>query len=167
VQRPEVRPLRAEDVQLLRALRLAALEDSPEQFGETLTFALARSDEEWHQMVANFTPPSPQAVYVALLDARAVGLVFATDDLADDYGGRVGGLWVAPQARGKGIGEALVRAGLSWARGANKLRVRLWVVPDTFGERLYRRVGFFSTGNQKCFPGDESRRIEEFQYELE
>jgi GNAT superfamily N-acetyltransferase len=138
-----VRRLEATEARLLRELRIAALRDAPDQFAETVAQALARSDEEWVRFAA-----------------------FAFDDASDGAVGRVGGMWVAPAARRTGIGSALVEAALSWARAAGKRRVRLWAVPTTSGERLYRRARFVPTGNQKPFPGDDSRVVIEMEIEL-
>ena len=142
----------------MRELRIAALRDAPDQFAETVAQALARSDEEWGKFAAS--------AYVAESNNALVGLVFAFEDASDDAVGRVGGMWVAPGARRAGIGSALVEVALSWAKGAGKRRVRLWVVPTTPGEGLYRRAHFVPTGNQKPFPGDDSRVVIEMEIEL-
>jgi GNAT superfamily N-acetyltransferase len=143
---------------LLRQVRIAALRDAPDQFGETLADALARSDQEWRELAA--------WAYVAESDNALVGMVFAFEDKSDATTGRIGGMWVAPDARRTGIGSALVAATLSWARAAGKRRVRLWVVPATPGDGLYRRARFVPTGNQKPFSGDDSRVVVEMEIEL-
>jgi GNAT superfamily N-acetyltransferase len=153
-----VRRLEATEARLLRELRIAALRDAPDQFAETVAQALARSDEEWVRFAAS--------AYVAESGNALVGLAFAFEDASDGAVGRVGGMWVAPGARRTGIGSALVEAALSWARAAGKRRVRLWAVPTTSGERLYRRARFVPTGNQKPFPGDDSRVVIEMEIEL-
>jgi len=153
-----LRRLEPTEAPLLRELRIAALQDAPDQFAETVAHALARSDREWAKFAAT--------AYVAESDNALVGLVFAFEDASDDAVGRVGGMWVASGARRTGIGSALVEAALSWAKAAGKRRVRLWAVPTTPGERLYRRAHFVPTGNQKPFPGDDSRVVIEMEIEL-
>ena len=142
----------------LRQLRIAALQDAPDQFAETLECALARPEQEWVALAT--------WAYVAESEDVLVGLVFAYQDASDNAVGRVGGLWVAPDARRSGIGSALIEAALSWAKAAGKRRVRLWAVPETPGERLYRQCHFVPTGKQKEFPADDSRVVIEMEIEL-
>ncbi len=52
-------------------------------------------------------------------------------------------MWVAPFARGRGVGDALVHAVAAWARQQDAKRVTLAVYPDNAGAiALYRRNGF-------------------------
>lgn len=89
-------------------------------------------------------------VLVALVDGAVAGAVTYVDDPANPFaefddptaaGFRM--LAVAPEAQGRGVGEALVRACVGRARGAGKARLVLhsatWMVG---AHRLYRRLGF-------------------------
>jgi ribosomal protein S18 acetylase RimI-like enzyme len=60
-------------------------------------------------------------------------------------------MWVAPFARGHGVGDALVDAVIEWARERQALRVVLAVFESN--ERalaLYRRHGFMDVGAIVC-----------------
>jgi GNAT superfamily N-acetyltransferase len=155
---PLIRQLNRADWALLRRIRIAALQDSPLQFGETLAQALARSDESWMNLA--------QSAYVAEFNDGSVGMVFAFQDKSDPETARLGGMWVAPHARRAGVGLALVEAGVSWAKINAKRRVRLWVEPQTPAERLYARASFVHTGAQKPFANDDPRILIEMQREL-
>jgi len=57
------------------------------------------------------------------------------------------GMLVAPDERDRGIGSALLSAGLDWARsrGAHKMTLQLW--PDNeAARRLYEKFGFVEEG---------------------
>jgi RimJ/RimL family protein N-acetyltransferase len=57
------------------------------------------------------------------------------------------GMLVAPEQRGRGIGSALLSAGLEWARSrsAHKMTLQLW--PDNeAARRLYAKFGFVEEG---------------------
>jgi len=57
------------------------------------------------------------------------------------------GMLVAPEQRGRGIGSALLSAGLDWARSrcAHKMTLQLW--PDNeAARRLYAKFGFVEEG---------------------
>jgi GNAT superfamily N-acetyltransferase len=162
-----VRAMNRLEIALLRDLRLAALRDAPDQLGESWADAAARSDDAWAALVASVTPPSAHAAYVAELDGEPVGMVYALSDQKDEAIGRLGGMWVAPFARRRGVGAALVHAVVAWCRASGRRSVQLGVVPGGAPERLYRRSGFVATGASKPFPGSESRRVIEMQLELE
>ena len=151
---------------MLRELRLAALRDAPDQLGEALADAEARSDEGWTALAASLTPPSVHAAYIAELADVQVGMVYALTDHVDSTIGRLGGMWVCASARGSGVGAALAEAVVEWCRAGGKRCVQLGVVPGGTAERLYRRAGFELTGASKPFPGAESRRVHEMQLDL-
>ena len=161
-----VRQLAREEWSLLRDLRLAALTDAPDQFGETSLAASQRSAEEWTDLTSSDTLGTSSGTHIAEVDGNPVGMVFSIQDGTDAATGRLGGMWVEPDARGIGIGMALVRAVLDWSRCRGMQRVRLWVVPSTGADRLYRRAQFIPTGAQKPFPGDDSRSVIEMQLRL-
>lgn len=161
-----VRKLAREEWSLLRDLRLAALTNAPEQFGETALVAAQRSAEEWIAQTSSDTPGAASDTHIAEVDGAPVGMAFAIQDRTAAATGRLGGMWVEPDARGIGIGMALVTAVLDWSRDRGMQSVRLWVVPCTAADRLYRRAQFIPTGAQKPFPGDASRSVIEMQRTL-
>lgn len=126
-----------EEWPLWRELRLAALADSPEAFSTKLADVLESRDhpEDWRARLS-----SPGAYFVGFLGPRASGMVAA--DTAEGEALLVS-MWVAPEARGTGLGDALVESVLGWARVSGCRRVRLWV--RSFNDHaiaLYRRHGF-------------------------
>jgi GNAT superfamily N-acetyltransferase len=161
-----IRQLAREEWCLLRGLRLSALTDAPDQFGETHALASQRSAEDWLDLTLSDTPGAAFGTLIAELDGVAVGMAFAIQDRSNAATGRLGGMWVRPNARGIGIGTALVGAVVDWCRSAGMRRVRLWVVPSTAAEKLYRSAQFIATGTQKAFPGNDSRSVIEMQLDL-
>ncbi|MBO0867055.1 MAG: GNAT family N-acetyltransferase [Micromonosporaceae bacterium] len=62
-------------------------------------------------------------------------------------------MWVAPRARGRGVGELLIAAVADWAALAGARTMLLAVAEgNTAAERLYRRAGFLPTGAQAEMP---------------
>jgi GNAT superfamily N-acetyltransferase len=154
-----IRRLDRAEAALLREIRIAALTDSPREFGESIAEALARSERDWSELASS--------AHVAEIDGRWVGLAFAFADGSDPASARVGGMWVAPGARRSGVAAQLLKAVLAWASAEGKRRVRLWVSPESPAEALYRRATFVATGAQKRFPGDAERALLEMQLVLE
>lgn len=148
----EIRELGADDWETWRSIRLAALAESPAAFTTALADWQGPGDteERWRNRLESV----PFNV-VADRDGHALGMVSA---LPDDTRGAVElvSLWVAPDARGWGVGDALVRAVIDWARsrGAGSLVLRVTDGNDP-AERLYRRHGLRRVGDASDPSGRE------------
>jgi GNAT superfamily N-acetyltransferase len=130
-------------------VRLAALRDAPYAFGSTFQAEVGVSEENWRNRLADRTR------FVAQSEGEVVGTVGGG---GSDHSrtAALTALWVDPQARGRGIGEALVTAVLDWAKDFGYEHVVLWVVDgNSSAQRLYERSGFKRTGAaQTVRPGD-------------
>lgn len=128
----------ADDWPLWRTVRLAALEEAPEAFGSTLADWSGAGDHEsrWRRRLDDVS-----FNVVAVDDGNPVGQV--SGDLAKDGRVHVISMWVAPAARGTGVGEALLAAVEAWAgsTGASELALSVKRTNDP-AARLYERFGF-------------------------
>jgi RimJ/RimL family protein N-acetyltransferase len=83
------------------------------------------------------------ARFVALLDGRIVGEL----GVFDHYGVPDIGMMVRDGYRGQGVGTALMRACIDWARAAGAYKLTLTVFPhNAAGLALYRKHGFVAEG---------------------
>ncbi|MEV6909512.1 GNAT family N-acetyltransferase [Amycolatopsis sp. NPDC051071] len=148
-----VRRLTAQDLDVFREIRLRALTDTPENYGSVAEAERAQSDEEWLARL------DEDAWFVAFDDeSRPVGLVAGR---VRDDGWILYSMWVAPEARGQGLGERLVREIRSAAEEGGAREVWLHVAEDNDrARRLYLRLGFVSTGELEPMPNDITRRRE-------
>ena len=152
----EMRVLTPDDWPLWRGLRLAALAEAPYAFGSRLADWQGDGDREerWRARLA--IPGSYNLV--AVLGGRPVGMasgVPATDDGVVE----LISMWVAPAARGRGVGDRLMAAVEHRARQVHARTVRLAVVPDNGSAiALYRRNGFTDTGRRGDLMPDGVRR---------
>ena len=143
-----VRRIRADEWALLRELRLRALEDAPEAFGQTLDDARARPDEEWTQAARQGSAGDSRVWLIAEADAndgataaRPVGIVQARRRPPDDV--MIFSMWVDTEARRRGVGRLLIEAVERWAASWGGRRMVLWVFPANEGAvRFYERIGF-------------------------
>lgn len=127
-----------------RDLRLQALAEAPSAFGSKLSEWQGNADTEdrWRDRLRR-TPLN----LIGRLDQTPAGMVSAT---APDAGGTVEliSMWVAPRARGRGLGDSLVRAVLRWARTQGAHRVLLCVMDaNLHAKALYARHGFEDRGS--------------------
>ena len=138
-----VRRLRSDDTDLLRSVRLAALEESPDAFGETLEGARA---SDWRARTIAGATFADRAVFIAVSHARPIGMVFVKCASPPEPA-FLGGMWVAPEFRRRGVGRALVHQGLNFLRLAGQTELSLWVTRGHHGVlAFYRALGFRDTG---------------------
>ena len=160
-----MRRLRAGEIALLKTLRLASLRDAPDAFGRTLADALAQPETYWTDMERSITEPGRHVMFVAEDGDRAVGLVFGirkSGGTAD-----LGGMWVDPQARGRGVGRALGHTVIAWARSEGFANLVLWVTENNREARgLYERLGFVATGRRDALPSNTALAIVEMRLNL-
>jgi GNAT superfamily N-acetyltransferase len=138
-----IRRLAAGDTEIFRTVRLAALEESPDAFGESLAVARA---SDWSARTASGSAFTDRGVFVALADERTIGMVFVRCE-APPAAAFLGGMWVHPLYRRRGVGRALVAHGLAFLRSVGQCRVSLWV-SSAHSEVLsfYQTLGFLETG---------------------
>lgn len=132
-----------------RAVRMRALRDSPDAFWAIADQEAATTAAEWRRRLGR----PDAATFAASRDGADVGLAVGAPHYRHEVDAGLYGLWVAPQARGTGVGEALVSSVIAWARAAGYRSVRL-DVGDTNAHavRLYERIGFAPTGVTATWP---------------
>jgi ribosomal protein S18 acetylase RimI-like enzyme len=149
-QRISIRRIGAEQWRLWRELRLAALAEAPEAFGSRLADWQGAGDTErrWRARL-----DSVPLNLIADLDGGPAGMASGVGD-----GGEVEliSMWVAPFARGAGVGDALIEAFLDWAVGLHPDRIQLRVMEgNERAAALYRRHGFVDAGPVEPAGDDE------------
>lgn len=157
-ERVRLRRLGPDDWRDWRALRLRALAESPEAFGSTLAEWSGPGDleERWR---ARLALPGARNLLARLEGPGGEGDVGMASGLRE--GDRVGlvSMWVAPEARGRGVGDALVAAVVDGAREDGASVVRLDVAEGNDPAlALYLRHGFVLTGELGDLMADGVRR---------
>lgn len=138
---------------LVRALRLAAVAEAPDAFATTLERERARTAEDWRRWL------SPGITLLSVHDTgRVVGMVAGVLD-DDGTGAVVAAMWVDPDLRGRGAGDGLMAGLTDWARRTRR-RLHLHVVEGNApAVGLYERHGFHLTG-QARIRSDGVREVE-------
>jgi GNAT superfamily N-acetyltransferase len=143
-----VRPTTMTDWQAMREIRLQALRDAPYAFASTHAGEAAFGDDEWHRRAArdgSFLAFLPEVSPAGL----GSGYLAAPDTV------ELIGMFVRPQARGRGVGEAIIDAVVGWARGKGAAAVHLWVTETNKHARmLYERCGFTVTAERQPLPSN-------------
>ncbi len=141
-----VRPCAPHEVEALRGLRARALADAPGAYRQTLAEHERVSPAAWRRHF-EARVAAGDATLIAEAHGEWIGFVFAIRQ--DEAAGRLGGIWIAPEARGHGAGRALVSAALAWLRAGDVREVTV-LVPDgcPVAAALLRGAGFAPTGER-------------------
>ena len=143
-----VDPVGWDDVDLVRGLRLAALADAPDAFWATLEQERDQPATWWRQRVVG-----EARWLVARLDGAPVGLAAVGADHREREGVlALLSFWVAPDARGRGVGDALITAAIGIARDEGARTLALDVGDhNAAASATYARHGFERSGETGRF----------------
>ena len=146
-----VRETATADWRAWRDIRLQALRDAPDAFSSTYAEQHGLGEAHWRQRAAG----------------GGLFLASIPDVSAAEPAGMAGGyqaapgtvelisMFVRPQARGRGVGEALIDAVIGWARDRDATCVHLWVTETNKHARLlYERCGFSLTAERQPLPSN-------------
>jgi GNAT superfamily N-acetyltransferase len=143
-----IRRIRRDDAALAKDLRLRALHGDRLSFGSTFEAEVTRDDDFWRQSAARHAERDDQAIFLAFVPEGAAGLVRTAADPERPGIFFIHSMWVAPEARGAGVGRALLEAAEAWAveHGASECEL---MVTDRApaARRLYERAGFLVDGH--------------------
>jgi ribosomal protein S18 acetylase RimI-like enzyme len=144
-----IRQLGDEDAAAYRELRLRLLRSAPEAYGTTYEEAAARPLE--HTAARLRAQRDPEiGLTLGAFDTTLVGMVtlLREEGAKSRHRGTIVGMGVAEEARGRGIGRALMDEALARARrmeGLEQLSLTV-VIPNDAARRLYASCGFVAYG---------------------
>ena len=150
-----VRRVRVGDGPVLKAVRLAALEESPSAFGSTHAAEVDQPDDHWAARASLGATGGCSATYFAVVDQSVVGIVggYRRDPAGSSI--ELVSMWVAPAQRRAGVAAKLVEAVVGWAGETDGTSVDLWVTRgNEAAVKLYQAAGFRATGEHRPLPSD-------------
>jgi GNAT superfamily N-acetyltransferase len=138
-----------DDWPVLRDIRLTALADAPDAFSSNYAKEAAYGEADWRRWTAR----------------GGIFLAYLPEVSASEPAGLIGGyqqqpgpaelisMFVRRQARGRGVGEALIAAVAGWAQTRSAPSLHLWVTETNKNARLlYESCGFSLTGERQPLP---------------
>jgi ribosomal protein S18 acetylase RimI-like enzyme len=139
-----------------KALRLRALHDDPQAFSEPFEKAVAYPDERWQQRAAEAYEGKESLIVFARAAEQLVGMMgafFSPNETGVAY---IFGVYVVPEARGKGVAKKLMDSLLhELQRNPNIAKVKLSVNKGQLAAvKLYESSGFKLVGEENIQLGD-------------
>jgi ribosomal protein S18 acetylase RimI-like enzyme len=147
-----IRALAPDDAPAFLALRLRGLREHPEAFSSSY-------EEERESALADVERRLEAAADAAVFGAHIEGALVGVTGVRREgriklaHKAHIWGVYVAPEARGRGIGERLLRLALAFARDRLGVRqVNLGVnAGNAAAVALYRKLGFAEYGLERGF----------------
>ena len=141
----------SEDWERVRDVRVRALADATFAFGSRLEDEQDQPEAFWRSRLES----QAAATFLAIRGHETVGLVRTFVEPEDVTSAKLVSMWVAPHARGQGVGRHLVAVAVQWARDHHATSVQLWVTEtNTYARRLYEFCGFVFSGGRQTLPSD-------------
>jgi ribosomal protein S18 acetylase RimI-like enzyme len=150
-EKPEavtIRPIRPDEWPRWRETRLRMLRDDADYFSTRYDDMVREPDATWQQWVAEAAAGDDKTLFVAEDGDDWLGVVGAFVRI-NSREVQLISMWVAPDARGRGVARDLIRAVAEWTLGRGSARVVLFVQEaNTPARELYERAGFRPTGDR-------------------
>ncbi len=141
-----------DDWAVFREIRLRSLLDSPDAFGSTYAEESSQAERAWRDWAAGRWRGAVAAVFAGRADdEKPVGTATGAEYEAEPGVGHIYAMWVAPDARGEGVGGALLDAVAVWAHARGCHRLVLSVTESNEPARVfYAERGFVDTGERRA-----------------
>jgi ribosomal protein S18 acetylase RimI-like enzyme len=147
----ELAHTRPEDWELLKAIRLRGLLDSPDAFCTTYDEAVGYEDAVWSEWSSADPADGESASFLALDGEAPVGL--AVGVLCDEHRLDVVSVFVIPSHRGTGIAQGLMQMVEAWGRSRGVREAVLDVeASNRRAGSFYERLGYVPTGRRETYP---------------
>ena len=141
-----VRRLVPDDAEAVRAVRLEALANHPENFGADHDAEAAQPLDWWRARMAH----PAGAGFGAWIDGELAGIISfgAEQEPKHRHQGGIGSFYVRPGHRGQGVGDALMAAALAEATTRVEQVVLTVTASNAGAIGLYERHGFETVGRK-------------------
>lgn len=143
-----IRPIQPDEWRRWRETRLRMLRDDADFFSTRYDDMVREPDAMWCEWVAEAAAGEDKTLFIAEDGDAWLGVVGAFVRI-NSLEVQLISMWVAPEARGRGVARDLIRAVATWTLGRGSARVVLFVQEaNTPARQLYERAGFRLTGDR-------------------
>jgi len=141
-----VRRIQIGETDLLKQIRLAALQDAPYAFGTTYDSAVQRSAETWQEKTDSTAQGTDGATFIAFSDDVPIGMAALFRLQGQGDVGELMQVWVAPEYRGTSAAWDLMDSLFTWAAKNRFRRIIAGVTEvNTRAVKFYVKYGFSIT----------------------
>lgn len=158
-----IKELQPNEWKLYKQIRLEALKESPDSFGQVYDDVVNEPDAYWQEKTNALA--EKKTIFMALDNERAVGMIYAF--LRDNGDAGLGGMYVSPESRRQGLARALIDHALAWVKERCITRVTFYNRKGNLpAQQLYESYGFTLTGKEMPIEWDDTVLIEQMEMKL-
>ena len=149
-----IRPLNEADALEYRLIRLRMLREHPESFGASADAFEAVATQAYEETFAERIAPPDRFILGAFLEGALVGTAgfYRQTGEKTRHKGGIWGMYVAPEARGRGIGRKLIDGAVAHAaatcEGLEQVQLEV-VTENEAATALYAAAGFERYGTER------------------
>lgn len=160
----KIRLLKKGEGKLLRDIRLRALKDLPDSFGQKYDEVANQPLSFWEGKILEAEELDDRITLLAMQEGKAIGMLFCFIRSLSEKTSGLGGMWIDPVARKKGIGQALIYKALEWLKDRGMVRVTLGNTKgNQASDRFYKKLGFNYTGREEPLESNPSLTVMEME----
>ena len=138
-----VRRINSDEWHIARAVRLKALEESPEAFTESFAEASATPESVWQARIQENAEGIRSICFLAFFHTEPIGIAVGIRNPKGRPEARLVSMWVMLEHRGKTIADRLLASVIIWARNLGaKTLVAAIAQHNQRAIRFYSRAGF-------------------------
>ena len=128
---------------MVKALRLAALQEAPYAFTARYEDAVQRTDAEWREQAASRAVNPNDSTFLAFAGSEPVGMAGAYREPETPELMHLVAVWVVPEWRGSGVADSLIETICAWAASVGATHITAEVTDSNHRAlRVYNRLGF-------------------------
>jgi len=152
-----VRRISRMDADILKRIRLKALQEAPSSFTQQLSEVVDKSDSYWSEWASTRATAKDTCVYLAFAGESPIGMCGAYLEKENPQSAQLVAVWLEPAFRGSGMAYRLIDSVIAWARHAAATGITAWVTEDNLrARRFYLRLGFVEQVTRSQSPSGHS-----------
>ena len=152
-----IREIEPSDGFVLRDLRLAALQESPQAFGATFEEESRLSDADWRRLAKRWSDDPDTCFMFCQHNDEYIGMAGIVIQKENPAVGVIYSVWLRPSHRGKLYAPKMLAKMETWARQKNIERLEGFVTEHNLPARaFYRKMGFCETNTRIKLRWDHS-----------
>ncbi len=160
----QIRFLQVGEGALIKNIRLRALKESPSSFGQKYEDVADKPLSFWEDRAIEVNEMDDRSTILAIKDGHAVGMLYSFVRNENEKIGGLGGMWVDPSFRQKGVARSMVNRALEWQKEKGMKRLTFWNTEgNEASDQFYRRLGFVYTGQKEPLESDPNYHILEME----
>lgn len=144
------RQIQKHEWQLMKRVRLAALQDAPQAFATSFASAQSMADTHWQQRAAEGAQGEKSFCTLAFDNSEPIAMAIGLPDETNAHYSHLVAMWVSPNYRGSNAARLILEEIFHWAKKRGARYIFAGVTENNHrAESFYRKMGFITYNGEK------------------